>query len=288
MPAKRPDRLSSLIRQFRIEARVQPRHGLAVPGEEPRFNAANFFVVRGGRIRSSDGRLLNFADGSQHLVFFPRGMHAGARLAPESETGAYVRAVVDAGGAANPIALALPDLVTVSLDAAPSLRAVTDVLLDEALNPRCGGKAVIDRLCEVVIIRLLRHLIEAGQAKTGLLAGLAHPNLSLAIVAIHDRPDKAWRLEDLAACAGMSRTHFANTFRAVVGITPGEYLSNWRLTLARAELAKGKPLKTVARRAGFSSSAALSRAFSRRYGVSPRRDRLAHRPQDAASGEAIS
>ena len=108
----------------------------------------------------------------------------------------------------------------------------------------------------------------------GLVAGLAHPNLALAIVAMHDNPDKNWRLEDMADIAVMSRTHYANTFRNVVGVTPGGYLSEWRLTLARMEITKGIPLKAVAEKVGFSSSAALSRAFKRRYGISPRQDCL--------------
>jgi AraC-like DNA-binding protein len=158
----------------------------------------------------------------------------------------------------------------VPLCQAPSLEAVTDMLFDEALSPRCGGQAVMNRLCEVVVIRLLRYLIEAGSARIGLVAGLAHPNLSRAIVAMHDRPDRHWRLEDLAEAAGMSRTHFANTFRDIVGVTPGGYLSSWRLTLARVEIANGTSLKAVVDKVGFSSSAALSRAFKRKYGVSPR------------------
>ncbi|MFD2205900.1 helix-turn-helix transcriptional regulator [Kiloniella antarctica] len=187
-----------------------------------------------------------------------------------SFSGGYVCAVVDTGGVANPIALALPDLVVVRLDRSKALEAVTNILLEEAHAPRCGGQAVIDRLCEIVVIRLLRHLIEAGDAEVGLLAGLAHPNLSLAIVAIHDNPARSFSLEELAEISAMSRTHFANSFRKSVGVTPGQYLSNWRLTLARMEISKGIPLKTIARRVGFSSPAALSRAFSRHYGVSPR------------------
>ncbi len=186
----------------------------------------------------------------------------------------YVCAAVDMGGAENPIALALPDQVIVRLDQSRPLQAVTDILLEEACAPRCGSQAVIDRLCEIVVIRLLRHLIKGGQAEIGLLAGLANPNLSLAIIAIHDNPERNFNLEDLAEIAAMSRTHFVNSFRKAVGVTPGQYLSNWRLTLARMEIANGTPLKVIARQIGFSSTAALSRAFTRRYGISPRTEMM--------------
>mgnify|MGYP000058906730 FL=1 len=272
---------------------------------------ANFFVIHSGQIASSAPDFNQLAADVPLLVFYPRGVPEDFKIKPRSavdprpddprpddpsrdnprghdsrgyvgdrqsvntlQTKGFVCAVVDTGGEANPIALALPDLVVVRLDQSPPLKAVTDILLEEASAPRCGGRAVIDRLCEIVVIRLLRHLIEAGQTEVGLLAGLADPNISLAIIAMHERPDRNFNLEDLAEISAMSRTHFANSFRKLVGVTPGQYLSNWRLTLARAELAKGMPLKAIAGRIGFSSSAALSRAFTRHYGVSPKREML--------------
>ncbi|WP_421784095.1 AraC family transcriptional regulator [Kiloniella litopenaei] len=253
--------------------------------------AANFFVVHSGQIASSAPDFDLLAPDVPLLVFYPRGVpgdfkikprlvvdsvqtDGGQKSAATAQVAGFVCAVVDTGGEANPIALALPDLVVVRLDQSPPLKAVTDILLEEADAPRCGGRAVIDRLCEIVVIRLLRHLIEAGQTEVGLLAGLADPNISLAIIAMHESPDRNFNLEDLAEISAMSRTHFANSFRRLVGVTPGQYLSNWRLTLARTELAKGIPLKTIAGRIGFSSSAALSRAFTRRYGVSPKQEML--------------
>jgi AraC-like DNA-binding protein len=272
MMGKRPDRLSTLIQRFRIEAKVCPVGVSSFTQGLDRDTAPNLFIVGQGRLQFSADRVAGLDAAAPALVFFPRGAPSGFQVRSDEEGTEYVCATVNTGGNANPIALALPDVVTVQLNEAAPLQAVTDILLDEALLPRCGGGAVIDRLCEIVVIRLLRHLIEAGQTEVGLVAGLAHPNLSLAIVAIHDHPEKGWRLEDLADIAGMSRTQFANTFREVVGVTPGEYLSSWRLTVARMEIAKGTSLKAVVGKVGFSSSAALSRAFKRRFGVSPRQN----------------
>lgn len=268
---RRPDRLSALIRQFRVASNVHVTRSRPATDAADDGTVPNLFIVRRGRLEfegEADRPAMRIA--GPVLAYFPRGAPRGFAVRPESEETEFVSASVDTGGDGNPIALALPDLVTVPLDEAAPLQAVAELLIDEALSPRCGGGAVIDRLCEVVVIRLLRHLIEAGTAHSGLLAGLGHPNLSLAIVAIHEAPERPWRLEDLAEVAGMSRTSFATTFRAVVGQTPGEYLSGWRLTLARMEIARRIPLKLVARNVGFSGPAALSRAFSRRFGYPPR------------------
>ena len=103
-----------------------------------------------------------------------------------------------------------------------------------------------------------------------MLAGLADPRLAKALTAIHDAPKKSWTLDDLAGIAGMSRTRFAEHFRARIGQTPIDYLTVWRMTVARQLLARGKPVKSVALQVGYQSAAAFSRVFSRVTGQAPR------------------
>ncbi|WP_425086738.1 AraC family transcriptional regulator [Stappia sp.] len=261
---KRLDRLSALIDRFRIEATVVPavEAGIAPAAETP---GANLFLLMGPA-----GRPANDVRGGC-LVFRPRS--GGGRPAGAIAVAAHV----DLGGDVAPFALALPEEVRIALCDAPALAAVAEVLLDEVMRPRCGGQAILDRLCEIVVVRLLRHAIEQGGADSGLIAGLAHPQLAAALVAMHEAPGRAWRLEDLAAVSGMSRTAFATGFRDVVGRTPGAYLHDWRMSVARQEIARGVPLKAIASRVGFSSAAAFSRAYSRAYGHAPRFDK-AERP----------
>jgi AraC-like DNA-binding protein len=87
---------------------------------------------------------------------------------------------------------------------------------------------------------------------------------------MHEKPRRSWTLDDLADTAGMSRTRFATHFRAVVGRTPIDYLTRWRMTLARQLLAKGKSVKSVAAQVGYENAAAFSRVFARITGDSPR------------------
>ena len=69
----------------------------------------------------------------------------------------------------------------------------------------------------------------------------------------------------------MSRARFAVNFRETIGLTPGDYLTQWRLSLAQSLLRKGKPVGLVAHAVGYSGPAALSRVFSARLGQSPSR-----------------
>jgi transcriptional regulator GlxA family with amidase domain len=68
----------------------------------------------------------------------------------------------------------------------------------------------------------------------------------------------------------MKRSTFIATFKHVVGQPPATYLTQWRLSLARAQLRSGRSVKSVAADVGFGSAAAFSRAFSRAYSYAPR------------------
>jgi transcriptional regulator GlxA family with amidase domain len=129
---------------------------------------------------------------------------------------------------------------------------------------------MLNRLFEVLMIWVLRELMAQGRVDSGMLAGLAHARLRGALVAMHDQPQRDWPLEALAEAAGMSRTVFANTFRDVVGCTPGVYLQRWRIGLVQKGLREGRALKLLAADVGYGGEAALSRAFRAHTGQSPR------------------
>jgi AraC-like DNA-binding protein len=254
------DRLSSLIDRLRVQVSNVPAGG--AEGE-----AANL------RIYQSDRKGLR-------LVFCPSASEGAAdreagAAAPDERILIAARIVIT--GIGRQLISALPPFISIPLDEEPYLSAVVAPLIEEVATPRCGGQAAFQRLCEVVVIRLLRHAMEQGKADTGLLNGLAHPRVAAALVAIHEAPGEPWTLEKLAVTAGMSRTQFAVTFRDLVGTTPMGYLANWRLDVARAELEAGRQVKAVATLCGFASPAAFSRAYSRRFGHSPKK-----RPVEAA------
>lgn len=267
------DRLTALIARFRVTAHVIDPKARCGEGKP----LANLFAAREPFAISSCppevAVLMPQVSGGcrANLLFFPDAVPAA--LADElvrTEPYGLLAAHVDLGGPSNPLQRGLPAVVHADADADEALSGVVGLMFEEVTTPRCGGGAVLDRLCEVLIIRLLRHAISRGVADVGLVAGLSHPGLMPALVAMHDQPARSWKLEDLAEIAGMSRTLFANTFRDVVGQTPMGYLTGWRLAIARQEIAGGASVKAVAGRVGFASAEALSRAFSRTFGQSPR------------------
>jgi AraC-like DNA-binding protein len=69
----------------------------------------------------------------------------------------------------------------------------------------------------------------------------------------------------------MSRSVFALRFREIVGATPMEYLTRWRMLLG-ADRLKNSPdsLSTIAASLGYESESAFGKAFRRVMGSAPR------------------
>jgi AraC-like DNA-binding protein len=76
-------------------------------------------------------------------------------------------------------------------------------------------------------------------------------------------------LQDLAAVAGLSPFHFLRRFRSQYHVTPQQMLMALRLHDAKRRLAAGEAAAQVAAASGLADQAHLTRAFQRRYGVTP-------------------
>ncbi len=179
------------------------------------------------------------------------------------------------GGQANPLMAALPTRLSVELRDDRQVALLCEMLVAEAAGARCGSDGALSRLCEVLIIHLMRRQIERGSTTPGLISGLSDKRLSRAIVAMHNEPGKSWSNRDLAEISHLSLSRFAELFPARVGLSPQSYLRKWRLTLARRDVQAGRQVQSVARRLGYSSGEALTRAFKREFGTAPRYDRSA-------------
>jgi AraC-like DNA-binding protein len=75
----------------------------------------------------------------------------------------------------------------------------------------------------------------------------------------------------LAAEARCSRAAMARRFTELVGVPPMTYLTEWRLSCAADMLTRSDAtLEAIARDVGYASPFALSAAFKRVRGISPR------------------
>jgi AraC-like DNA-binding protein len=94
--------------------------------------------------------------------------------------------------------------------------------------------------------------------------------LAPAMKAIHTAPERKWTVADLATEAAASRSLLDGRFREVLGLSPIRYVKEWRMRIAQDLLATTDvTIASVARRVGYDSEEAFSRAFKRAYGRSP-------------------
>ena len=144
---------------------------------------------------------------------------------------------------------------------------------DRARRP--GQEAVLDRLLDLLLIAALRAwLSREDAAAPGWYRAHADPVVGHALRLIHDDPAHPWTVAELAGEAGVSRAALARRFTELVGEPPMSYLAGWRIALAADLLLEpGATIGSVAGQVGYGSPYALSTAFKRVRGVSPREHR---------------
>src|SRR5690606_22020065 len=86
-----------------------------------------------------------------------------------------------------------------------------------------------------------------------------------------------WSVAELASRVAVSRSLLDQRFRKLLGRPPIRYLAEWRMHLATDLLATTElPVVQIARRVGYESEEAFSRAFKRSTDIPPSVWRLEH------------
>ena len=179
---------------------------------------------------------------------------------------------------ARKLASQLPPLIHVKnedSDLPTSLCTLIKLMEKEAETLRAGGEAVLSSLADIIVIQVIRHWIEhAPEANQGWLGGMKDPQIGKALALMHDSPGVTWTLERLAQQIGMSRSGFSARFSEVMGISAKQYLTEWRMEMARLKIMHSPvSLIELAEEFGYNSEAAFSRAYKRVFGVPPLRKR---------------
>ena len=173
----------------------------------------------------------------------------------------------------KPVAQLLPRFILMKADQARTLALhnTLHALASEMAEQAPGSEVVATRLAEVLFIQVLRAHIAAGPGRNeGWLRAVFDPQMGHALRAIHDKVSSPWTVESLAEAAGMSRSAFAARFKELVGQTPLEYVTEWRMQKAmQLLLQKDRKLVDVAQSVGYESDAAFSKAFKRVVGANP-------------------
>ncbi|OVZ57577.1 hypothetical protein CDO44_17620 [Pigmentiphaga sp. NML080357] len=203
------------------------------------------------------------AHGDQPIVF----AHGGD--GPATEMFSLHLWLPDGPGA---LAHALPSLIVIRQREAPmtgALAQAMESLVNQSLEQPPGWQLATARMADLLLVHILgEYLRTPAERRAGMLRGMQDRSIARAMLRIHEHPEQPWTVATLAAESHLSRTVFSERFHRLVGMTPMQYLSSYRMAIAAEKLKNpGSNLDEVAQSVGYESGKAFSRAFRRWNGM---------------------
>lgn len=246
-------RLDGQKKAFRLEqgdvCLLPGRHGFTIGSNltAPPRDAARFFA-------NKTGAVAQIGDGSEFLA-----LAGGVSLHPSN-----AEMLIDVLSPFIHIRAASPG--------ATPLRWLVEQLVAERDSTVPGSRIATAQLAQLLYTQILRtHLSTATTLSTGWLRAVCDARLAPALRLMHAEPGRDWKLRELAKASAMSRTSFAVHFKAVAGVAPLTYLTDWRMRLAQRTLREADTsVAQIASSYGYASESAFSHAFKRVTGQRPR------------------
>jgi AraC family transcriptional regulator len=161
---------------------------------------------------------------------------------------------------------------------APELRSAMLAVDAELRTGGVGGPLLAESLATILCVHLIRHI--RGQHPRPPAAGvISRRKLHMVIEYIMENLGGNPTLEQMAAVARLSPSHFARQFRAATGFAPHQYVITRRVERAQQLLRDEDELSLaeVAFRTGFTDQSHFSLHFKRIVGVTPRQFRISAR-----------
>jgi len=171
----------------------------------------------------------------------------------------------------NPLVEALPEYVILSNEEYrdSTLGKAVEALINECERNESGSEVVIDRLADILFIEVLRSYVDRSHGNSFLMA-MSDPRIGRALTSFHSEPGKSWSVQDLADEAAMSRSAFAEKFLSLVGTSPMNYVTRWRMQYAHSRVTETTDsIGEIAESCAYQNEESFAKAFRKEFGMSP-------------------
>ena len=263
------------------EAWIVPDHGEPVrlgPGDVAATRGPDHYIVADDPATVPDvvihpGQRCTTVDGEDLTDAMDLGVRTWGND-PDGSTVMLVGAYESMGDISERLLRALPPMLSLRNDQWDC--PLIPLLCDEVVKDEPGQSAVLDRLLDLLLIAFLREWLARPEAEApAWYRAQGDPIVGQALRMMYSRPDHPWTVASLAAESGASRAALARRFHDLVGEPPMTFLTGWRVALAADLLREpDATVSSVATKVGYGSPFALSTAFKRVRGISPKEHRV--------------
>ncbi|WP_425628522.1 cupin domain-containing protein [Vibrio neptunius] len=296
--------ISHLAPQCEVFSHVQLRAPWGI--EENKQDSCSFSFVKegscivelatGSTVQLNSGQLMLLPYGTAHKIMSGHGVRCqnSRELFVESVTGA---ADIVIGGQGTPcymmcgcfvfspiqywggtqMSSALPEVIIIDAPQHGKLDTILSWMYEENKTPSAGRYLAQKGLLELLLVEVLRSL-DRTSFNPSWLQALHDRFLAPVMLAVQEQLQKDWSLEELAGIAALSKSSFSTRFKQITGISPLNFVRQWRcLVAARLLTSTNLPLKKVASECGFQSPDVLIRNFRQFHSLTPIQFRKVHR-----------
>lgn len=148
-------------------------------------------------------------------------------------------------------------------------RSLFELILQECARTPTPSGALLERLCHLLLLYVLRQQVIDNRDLGGLAALARTPAFAHLLDQLVARPAEPWSLESMAACTGLSRSAFFKRFNELCGQSPGQVLLMIRMRHACQLFKADHTVADVSLAVGYQSVAAFTRAFHKVTGQQP-------------------
>ncbi len=147
-----------------------------------------------------------------------------------------------------------------------TLDVILQMIIREMDQKNPGSERVVLRLAEVLLIKIINHHYTHSASPNF----VSDPVVRKALQFMHHDFSKEWKINGLAKAIGTSRTLLFSRFKSAIGLSPMQYLSNWRMIQAKRLLKKSNlSISEITDLVGYQSESSFGRAFRSHHKISP-------------------